>query len=129
MNYNNVTIILFTGKYLNQILLLRDKKTQEWMLPGGRIESTDSNPFEALEREFKEETGFLLPPVENLQYWKESNKTLVYMGYTQYKLPERVNTYEADRILYPTIQSVKSGKFQYNYGKLKDYCMQTLCFI
>jgi len=76
----NVVIVLFTGRYFNRILLLRDKITKEWMFPGGGIEFTDNNPFEVLKREFKEETGFSLPHLQKLQYWKDINKTLVYMG-------------------------------------------------
>lgn len=39
----------------NQVLLL--KKDGKWMLPGGRIEDSDTDSERALLRELKEETG------------------------------------------------------------------------
>ncbi|MEO3753564.1 NUDIX hydrolase [Streptomyces sp. B6B3] len=40
-----------------RVLLLKNER-EEWELPGGRLETTDASPEQALERELREEAGW-----------------------------------------------------------------------
>lgn len=60
-----VTGVIFNGK--NQVLLFKHTYRQtQWSLPGGYIKSKE-HPFEALEREVKEESGFIISSDEQLR--------------------------------------------------------------
>ena len=51
-------VVLRKSNAHSEVLLLRNDR-QEWELPGGRIDGTET-PEECLAREFKEETGLLI---------------------------------------------------------------------
>lgn len=51
-------VVLRKSNAGSEVLLLRNDR-QEWELPGGRIDSSET-PEECLAREFKEETGLLI---------------------------------------------------------------------
>ena len=62
---NNAAIILITNNIktnTKRILLVKDSKKQEWMIPGGRRESSDTSDLYCAFREFSEETSFTINP-------------------------------------------------------------------
>ena len=62
----NSFIFLVTGN--DRVMLVETRDTHGklvWGPPGGGIESKDSGPFAAMKREFTEETGFVLPQLNN----------------------------------------------------------------
>jgi len=78
----NISILLFVGKKKKYILLLKDRWTNKWMLPGGKIESYDMSYFSAMKREFFEETGYELPYIGcNCQHFIHNNETVIFKGY------------------------------------------------
>lgn len=52
----NAVILLI---YNNSILFVRDIKTKEWMLIGGKLNNNEDS-YEGAKREFDEETGFII---------------------------------------------------------------------
>ena len=50
------TVFLLTAEMPRRVLLLRHKKLGVWMPPGGHVEAYE-NPFQAVLREVREETG------------------------------------------------------------------------
>ncbi|WP_431033634.1 NUDIX hydrolase [Streptomyces sp. P6-2-1] len=53
---------------VGRVLLLRNERG-EWELPGGRLDPADAGPEAAVVREFGEETGWGVEPVELLDSW------------------------------------------------------------
>lgn len=56
---NNAAIIFITSN--NRVLLVRERRTREWCVPGGKIDRNESD-FEGALREFREETSFDIEP-------------------------------------------------------------------
>ncbi|MFG2865497.1 NUDIX domain-containing protein [Streptomyces sioyaensis] len=51
-----------------RVLLLKNER-EEWELPGGRLEVTDSTPERTVEREIEEETGWTVKAGPLLDVW------------------------------------------------------------
>ena len=119
----NAVILLITGK--NRVLLVRNKNSMEWMLPGGKIDASDTSPFHAAKREFKEETSFTLPRLSNLSSFIYNGHTIVYRGTTKQRFPRFQLTTETDQVHYPELQDLFNGKFEKKH-KLVDYVRK--CF-
>jgi 8-oxo-dGTP pyrophosphatase MutT (NUDIX family) len=49
------------------ILLVRRSRSQTWALPGGFVDTNDTNWMTALSREVLEETGLVVPPIWRLE--------------------------------------------------------------
>lgn len=86
----NVALCLFSlpqkpGSPVRMLLLKSKGGKQQWMLPGGMID-TGEKPWEAMKREFKEEYGYDIPDlrVESYDY---HGHTRIYYGYTSQRLP------------------------------------------
>jgi ADP-ribose pyrophosphatase YjhB (NUDIX family) len=52
----------------DSILLVREKQDGGWCLPGGWAD-TDETPSEAVAREVREESGFIVRPVRHIAVW------------------------------------------------------------
>ena len=125
--YKNAAILLITGINSDRIVLVRDKKTKKWMLPGGKIDKTDSSPFFAAKREFKEETSFVLPNLgRRVEKYNYNNHTIIYKGYSQYKFGKFQKTNETDKIIYSKINDIFNGNFEIKYGPIKYYVKKSL---
>lgn len=109
--YKNVAIILFSGKNLDRIVMVRDRFTKEWMIPGGNIDRTDKSPFFTAAREFYEETSFKLPNLNNVKKYDYNAHTLIYKGYTKNIFGIFRPTNETDQIAYPKLSSILNGSF------------------
>jgi ADP-ribose pyrophosphatase YjhB (NUDIX family) len=84
-SYKNVSGFLIDQSDSNKILMVRNKYTKEWMLPGGEVDRTDTGQypcFNAYKREYKEETGYDLPQITNLQsfIYGMPGHTKIYYG-------------------------------------------------
>ncbi|CAK8991578.1 Putative 8-oxo-dGTP diphosphatase [Durusdinium trenchii] len=63
-------VALFRGE---ELFLVRGRQSGLWQLPGGMIEASDLNVWDAAAREFYEETGSQAPlPSSRLQGWFET---------------------------------------------------------
>ena len=51
----NGAILLLTGRNLDRVLIVKNKKTGLWMIPGGQPSPGDQNSLHTAKREFKEE--------------------------------------------------------------------------
>ena len=80
MSIKNSCVFLFTGHRLDRVLLLRNHKGK-WMLPGGMIDQGET-PFQAMKREFKEETGCNLPWISGVKKFDFHGHTWIYLAYT-----------------------------------------------
>ena len=119
--YKNAAIILFSGTNLDRVLLLRDKQTKEWMVPGGMVDNKDKTIFHTMKREFREETGFYLPYLSDQSSYNYNNTTKIYKAYTEIKFPKFKPTKEADKLHYAKLDDILNGKFEKKYGNLKYY--------
>lgn len=129
---NNIAIIFITNK--NQILLVRDKLTSEWMLPGGHRDG-DESEFEGGLREFREETSFSIDPeyiintTSHLILNKNGNLTKIYIIQSHQEFPSYnpnlIHNQETDKIFYLKINDLKilveTGLYQGKKIKLKSY--------
>ena len=121
ITYKNAAIILFTGTKLDRVVLLRDKHTQEWMVPGGMVDNNDQTSFHTMKREFREETGFNLPYLSDQSSYNYNDSTIIYKAYTNTKFPKFKPTKEADKLHYAKLDDILNGKFEKKYGYLKHY--------
>ncbi|CAK9086260.1 unnamed protein product [Durusdinium trenchii] len=63
----------FNGGLGEELFLVRGRQSGLWQLPGGMIEASDLNVWDAAAREFYEETGSQAPlPSSRLQGWFET---------------------------------------------------------
>jgi ADP-ribose pyrophosphatase YjhB (NUDIX family) len=101
----------------NEVLLIRKPKgtlhAGKWNGPGGHIESTDSNPLEAMKREWDEETGLPQPrhwwPAARLDFAVTDAVVHLYAGETDSFVPvygERPKDAYAERALMTPIEMV-----------------------
>ena len=87
-NIKNVSLILFVGKSLEYVMVLNKNGTNLWMFPGGCVEPTDRTLFQAIKREFQEETGFIFPYFKNiLPYYDYKGITRIFVGTTNRIFP------------------------------------------
>lgn len=125
--FANAAIILFCGRNLDRIVMVRDRFTRTWMIPGGNIEVKDKSPFFAAAREFQEETSFRLPKLgNNVSKYKSLGHTIIYKGFTKHKFGNFRPTKETDKILFPKMKSVMDGSFERKYGSIKSYVKNSL---
>lgn len=78
------------------LMMLKCRKTHQWMTPGGKIERYET-PWSCAVREFKEETNYDLPLHRcKLMYRSNWKDTMVYVIELNHRFPERfVPTNEA----------------------------------
>lgn len=83
-------LLLFPNK---RILTLTDAKSNKLDFPGGMMENYDKTPWNAIKREFREETGHQLPSsydIKKLIKFITPNNTLVYLAYTDVAFPDKL---------------------------------------
>lgn len=119
--FSNASIILFTGRNADRVLLLRDRNSKKWMLPGGRIESRDINPLAGALREFYEETGFRLPYNHNDTFpsYNYHNHTVIYKIHHLNSFGTFIPNREADAIHYVRFGDIVNGNFERTVGRIK----------
>ena len=113
------------GESFDRILLVRDSNDKKWMFPGGRIERGET-PFQAMVREFKEETGFILPAISpNSEPYIYNDETAVFIGASNERFPvydkANIKDFETDRLEYAKIEDIFKGKYL-----LKNYTANTM---
>lgn len=87
-NIRNVSLILFVGKMSEHVMILKKSGTNLWMFPGGCVEKDDRTLFQAIKREFQEETGFIFPYFKNiLPYYDYKGITRIFVGVTNRIFP------------------------------------------
>lgn len=67
----------------NRILILKEKRSGKWMVPGGIIEKRET-PWISLNREFYEETGFKIDKskIQEISTYIYHNHTKIYVIYS-----------------------------------------------
>lgn len=83
------SVLLHKDNTGTQVLLLQRNTDDKWMTPGGHIDKKDylrydteeAAQFNALKREFYEETGFEMPKIKNLKEYIYNKETKIYIGY------------------------------------------------
>ena len=126
------------------LLILRDRITKEWMVPGGEIDKIDyknGDPsWTAFKREFKEEVGTNFPcdylrkkeekfnrgnPVHTKIYVEKiSPKDSLYIR-NQYD-PKKIKNYETDKLEYINIKHIINGEYNNKIKIFKGYVMRTI---
>ena len=93
------------------ILFVRLKKSKAFGTPGGRMERGE-RPFEALRREFREETGHKMPFIENIKRIDYGN-TRIYYGYTNDRtiVRRRLHNGETDLVCWRSYAGAKDVVF------------------
>ena len=122
----------------NDIIIVRDSKTKEWMLPAGSLNNGET-PFEAALREFKEETSFNIDTSKlelPIKYYdiKHSNrsKTRIFkVNTTQIFDPydkNKIHNNETDDLEYISISKIKSNVSKLNYFNSRNIQTFTILF-
>ncbi|AYV85205.1 MAG: hypothetical protein Satyrvirus6_37 [Satyrvirus sp.] len=81
----NAVVVLRLGQGYQRVLTVTRRSGQVGF-PGGRIEKHDKSIFDAMKREFKEETGNLLPKLENIRRFVYDGHTAIYVAETRDKV-------------------------------------------
>ncbi len=87
---NNAAIIFITST--NRVLLVRERRTRKWCVPGGKIDRNESD-FEGALREFREETSFDIEPEfftiikSYLKQHGNGSKTKIYIIHSTQQFP------------------------------------------
>ena len=121
IDYEGCSSAFMNVFYKDKILLVHHKHEKYWMAPGGRIDKQgehvkyDKSVFAAGKREFYEETGNVLPP---LNYTIDGNmahfmfgKSRHYIGISNVELKFKGHNTETDGLHYFTIDEILSGKY------------------
>lgn len=89
---NNAAIIFITPT--NRVLLVRSSGSGKWGVPGGKRERRESD-FECALREFREETGFVINPVEftspvisRIRFHRNGSKTNIFIIRSSQRFPD-----------------------------------------
>lgn len=77
----NVSLVLMTGMNYGRILTVTEKRGTVGF-PGGKIDASDLTVFDAMKREYKEETGYSLPRIENIRRFVYHGHTAIYLATT-----------------------------------------------
>ena len=118
-------LILLVGKKHDRMLLLRHRHRHKWGTPGGERDRKKSSGevegyFEAMKREFREETGARLPRLYDIKHIQPYRNVRVYVAKTRQDLtlllPHRLDTTETDRWVLPRVFGSGPGN--------SDYCSQ-----
>ena len=145
----NAAIMLFVNNSAN-VVFVKDTNTHKWMLPGGKIDATES-PWAAAVREFNEETGEKLPAnlkEENFKpydYKHNINYTRIFIGKTKTNCPifneANIHNKETDKLECRLLSDVIAHRDDYsgniwnstnviyklindNYENFKNYATQ-----
>ena len=102
----NAFIFLITGK--NRVLLVQEINGK-WGLPGGGLNNRE-HPFNAMKREFKEETTFTLPRLYNNNKFDYHGHSRIYYSKTNVKFGK----FEPKFVLNNEIKAIK-------FMKLNDF--------
>jgi hypothetical protein len=141
----NAAILLFTGKNLDRVVMVRDANNKQWMIPGGKIDYLKKQnrwetPFEAAVREFREETGFrrgnknkqldafLYNRTNFIKFERKYRNTgephtAIYIGQTKMKFPtynrNTVKDHETDNLLYVCVSSFNNNYTKFTTSKIR----------
>jgi hypothetical protein len=100
----NVSIILCIKCPDKYRILVGQLQNGKWTSPGGRVESyeksTDIGLFNAMKREFEEETGYKL--------------NIMSMCYDEYFIFDRIHTNESITRIYMNCTNINNFKYKYN---------------
>ena len=124
MIIKNAAILLLTGKKFNRILLLKHRKLNKWMLPGGMLDKSDKNPFYGMKREFKEETGCNLPKlIEPIYSYIYNDHTKIYIARTKDKIGQFIPNNEASDMKNVKIEdlSLSNNKYKLRNSVKKSF--------
>ncbi len=113
-------LILLVGKKHDRMLLLRHRHRHKWGTPGGERDRKKSSGevegyFEAMKREFHEETGARLPRLHDIEHVQPYRNVRVYVAKTRQDLRRllprsyHLHTNETDRWAIPKVRDVMSG--------------------
>jgi 8-oxo-dGTP pyrophosphatase MutT (NUDIX family) len=99
----------------NRYIILLDKQTNKWMFPGGMVDRTDKGLFKAFAREYREETGYKLPQLQNIfrnmgkpdiNYFEYGGHTRIYYAQILTPTVNYKETNETKAIRYATEQDI-----------------------
>lgn len=113
-------LILLVGRKHDRMLLLRHRHRHKWGTPGGERDRKKSSGrvedyFEAMKREFREETGTRIPRLYEIEYVQPYRNVRVYVAKTRQDLRRllprsySLHTTETDRWAIPKVRDVLSG--------------------
>ncbi len=120
INVKYAAICLITND--NKILFVRDRYTQELMIPGGHLEKTDETIFSGAYREFMEETTLKLDEnkiISKNYYLIDKKDTIIIIikyNMTPNKSFIKIDTNETDGIYFLNFNEINKNNY-----KLKDY--------
>ena len=116
-------LALLVGRNYDRILLLRHKHGKLWGTPGGEIDIKKNGKveeyFEAMKREFKEETGAILPQLFDIRHLQPYSKIRLYVAKTDNDLRSilpannSLKTTETDKWAIPKISDVFKSNSRY----------------
>jgi len=130
---NNAVILFITDT--DRILLVRDRKDQQWMLPGGRVNQGERSRAAAF-REFHEETTFhidkrfIITEERADITHKNGSKTAIFIIRSSQRFPPIFpGTNETDSLYYIKIDDfinlVERGTRHHTVTRLKPYVMRS----
>lgn len=104
-----------------RVLLCHRRDYDLWNLPGGGVE-VGENPWDAMIREIKEETGLDATPVHLTGVYSKPNKNEIVLSFAcQVTGGEITLNDEADKIEYFKIEDVPKNTSQNQVDRVKEY--------
>jgi len=108
-NIKNAVTFILTGNKRNRLLLVLDKKSRTWNIPGGMIDGKE-RPLEAAYREFNEETGGLTldkEPTKNyVRTHRNDSKTIIFIFITSKTFSGFKKNNEKDKICFKLLDDL-----------------------
>lgn len=104
-----------------RILLCHRRDYDLWNLPGGRVEA-DENPWSALIREIKEETGLEVEPIHLTGVYSKPDKNEIVLSFVCKITGGKITLNdEADKIEYFAVGQIPKNTAAKQVARIKDY--------